>query len=81
MTEEAVRGLSTACDLFEHYIQGPKWLFLGKEFPETDLFAMIIRNDAKTAQYLGILDRRTAALFMERLESGMNIDGLLAFYA
>ena len=80
ISEGTAEGLNLAFGFFyEHFIQSSRWRMLGKELPEVDLVALVIRFSADGAgKFLALLDRRTAIVFFDRLEEGLPVEALLS---
>jgi hypothetical protein len=80
ISEGTAEGLNLAFGSFyEHFIQSSRWQMLGKELPEVNLMALLIRFTTDGAgKYLVLLDRRTAFVFFDRLEDGLPVEALLS---
>jgi hypothetical protein len=65
--------------LDEHFVQFSRWEILGKELPEVDLMALLVRFKTDgAAKYLALMDRQTALVFFDRLEEGLPVEALLS---
>jgi hypothetical protein len=81
ITEETRDALTSALGAeFEHFIRSNAWQFIAKELPQTDLVATIISSRKEEGKnYLGLFDRKTILILMERLGEGFSIDDLIAW--